>query len=248
MEFLIALFYQPILNLLIGIYSFLPNKDMGIAIILVTIVVKIVLFPLSWKQLQAQKSLQDLQPKLQVLKEQHKNDKQGMMQAQMKLFQEHKINPLSSCFPLLIQFPFLIALFYVFMNGLKSDSFTLLYPFISRPDTINDTFLGIFSLTHNHNFVLAFLSGITQFWQAKMIVTKRPPNVPGSKDEDFSAILNQQMVYMMPLITGVMTYQFPNGLGVYWIVQSLLTVGQQYLFLSHHNKKPQGVGIISESR
>ncbi len=236
MNILTVLFYQPILNLLVGIYGILPSHDLGFAIILVTVCVKIILLPLSWKQLQAQKQLQDIQPKLEELKKTHKDDKQGMMQAQMILFKEHNINPLSSCLPLIIQLPFLISLFYVFMNGLKSDFSNLLYPFIQNPGHLNDMFLGVVLLTQGHNVVLAVLAGITQFWQAKMLVTKRPPKVDGSKDEDFTVILNQQMTYMMPVITGIMTYQFPSGLGIYWVIQSLLTICQQYVFFSHHKK------------
>lgn len=230
-ELFTALFYQPLLNLLIWIYTILPNHDLGLAIIILTVLVKIVLAPLSWKQLESQKQLQDIQPKIEELKQQYKDDKQAMAQAQMKFFQEQKINPLASCLPLLIQLPFLIALFYVFINGLKDDGYAnLLYPFVANPGTLNHTLLGWFSLSQNQNIILAVVVAGAQFWQSKLMSTKRPPKVPGSKDEDMAAVMSKQMLFFMPIITGVMTYQFPSGLGVYWFFQTVLAIGQQYLF------------------
>ncbi|MBI4272583.1 membrane protein insertase YidC [Candidatus Uhrbacteria bacterium] len=233
------IFYQPLFNLLIVIYSFVPGNDLGVAIILLTVLVKLILAPLSWKQIVAQKALQDLQPKLEEIKKEHKDDKQALMQAQMKLFQEHKINPLSSCLPLLVQLPFLIALYYVFVNGLKTESFSMLYGFVPHPETLNTTFFGFLSLTETKNILLAIVTGAAQFWQAKMLMTKKPPKVPGSKDETFATMLNQQMLYVMPAFTALIVYQFPSGLGLYWLTQSVLSVAQQHLFLRFQNAKKQ---------
>ena len=230
-ELFTAIFYQPLLNLLVWVYNILPNHDLGLSIIILTILVKALLAPLSWKQLESQKQLQDIQPKINELKEQYKDDKQGLAQAQMKYFQEQKINPMASCLPLLVQFPFLIALFYVFVNGLKGDGYAeLLYPFVQNPGTLNHTMLGFLSLSENNNIILAVVVGAIQFWQSKLMTAKRPPKVAGSKDEDMAAMMSKQMLYFMPVITGVMTYQFPGGLGVYWFFQTVLAIGQQYLF------------------
>ncbi len=231
------IFYQPLFNLLIVIYSFVPGNDLGIAIILLTLLVKLVLAPLSWKQIVAQKAMQDLQPKLEEIKKEHKDDKQALMQAQMKLFQENKINPLSSCLPLLVQLPFLIALYYVFVNGLKQNNLSLLYSFVPHPATLNTTFAGFLSLTETKNIVLALITGAAQFFQAKMLMTKKPPQVPGSKDETFATMLNQQMLYVMPAFTALIVYQFPAGLGLYWLTQSVLSVAQQHLFLRFQKTK-----------
>jgi len=240
-----AIFYQPILNLLIVIYNVIPGHDMGIAIIVLTILVKLILSPLSWKQLESQKLLQDIQPRLNEMKEQYKDDKQGLAQAQMKYFQEQKINPLSSCLPLLVQLPFLFAMYYVFMSGLKNADFTnLLYPFIQNPGKLNETLLGFLSLTKHGNIVLAVATAGAQYWQSKMITAKRPPKVPGAKDEDMAAAMSQQMVLFMPLITGVMTYQFPAGLGLYWFFQTVIAIVQQYVFNMWAKKKMPLVEVI----
>lgn len=239
-ELFSAIFYQPILNLLIVIYNIIPGHDMGIAIIILTILVKLILAPLSWKQLVSQKMLQDIQPRLNELKEQYKNDKEGLAKAQMEYFQEQKINPLSSCLPLLVQLPFLFAMYYVFMSGLQNDGFAeLLYPFVQNPGKLNETFLGIMSMTAHGNILLALAAAGSQYWQTKMITAKRPPKVPGAKDEDMAAMMTQNMVVFMPVITGVMTYQFPAGLGLYWFFQTLVAIVQQYVFnRSVKNKAP----------
>lgn len=233
-----TLLYHPFFNLLIALYTMLPIHDLGIAIIILTILVKLLLWPVSWQQLKAQKGLQDLQPKIKALQQQYKDDKQALGLAQMKLFGEHKINPLSSCLPSLIQIPFLIALFYTFINGLKDHDMSILYPFIQAPSAFQETFLGTFSLVANHNIPLAILVGAAQFVQAKMLLPQKEVHVKGSKDEDMTAAMNKQMTYMMPVMTGYFSYMFPSGLGLYWMVQSLLSIVQQWYFL-RGEKTPQ---------
>lgn len=225
------LFYHPFFNALIFLYNSLPFHDLGLAIIILTIIVKALLWPISWQQLKAQKGLQDLQPKIKALQQQYKDDKQALGVAQMKLFSEHKINPLTSCLPSLVQIPFLIALFYTFINGLKEHDFSILYPFMVAPASFQEAFLGTFSLTADHNIPLAIVVAATQFAQAWMLLPKTPAHVKGSGDEDMTAAMNKQMTYMMPIMTGYFSYIFPSGLGLYWIVQSLLSIAQQWLFL-----------------
>lgn len=236
-----TLFYHPFFNILIVLYTMLPIHDLGIAIILLTLFVKIILWPISWQQLKAQKGLQDLQPKIKALQQEYKDDKQALGMAQMKLFSEHKINPLTSCLPSLVQIPFLIALFYTFINGLKNHDMSILYSFVHAPASFSETFLGTFSLTANHNIPLAIVVGATQFVQAWMLLPKKTVHVKGSQDEDMTATMNKQMTYMMPIMTGYFSYMFSSGLGVYWIVQSLLSILQQWYFFRGEKKQPQPV-------
>ena len=248
-ELFTAICYQPLLNLLIWIYNVLPNHDLGLTIIILTILVKLILYPLSWKQLVSQKQLQDIQPKIEELKERYKDDKQGLAQAQMKFFQEEKINPMASCLPLLVQLPFLIALFYVFSNGLKDNGYAnLLYPFVQNPGALNHTLLGWFSLSQGQNIILALATAGAQFWQSKLMTAKRPPKVPGAKDEDMAAMMSKQMLFFMPIITGVMTYQFPSGLGVYWFFQTVLAIGQQYLFNMRTQRSKPSVEVLASAK
>ncbi|MEK7619062.1 MAG: YidC/Oxa1 family membrane protein insertase [Patescibacteria group bacterium] len=241
-ELFTTLFYQPLFNLLVWLYNVLPNHDLGLAIILLTVIVKVLLLPLSWKQVQAQAALQELQPHIERLKDEHKDDKQALAQAQMKLFAEKKINPLSSCFPLLIQLPFLFALFYVLSEGLKNGGShaKILYPFIADPGKLNETLLGLFSLTQSHNILLAVLNAVGQFVQTKMMTPVKPAaneKKTEEKKEDIASAMNQQMLYVFPLMTGVMSYTFPSGLGLYFLVQTLVSVIQQKVFFVVMKKK-----------
>jgi YidC/Oxa1 family membrane protein insertase len=225
------IFYQPILNLLVFLYNFIPGHDIGLAIIAMTVIIKAVLLPLSKQSIKSQKSLANLQPKIDALKKQYANNKEELGRAMMQLYKQEKVNPFSSCLPLLIQLPFLWAVFIVFKQGLSNQALSSIYPFIHQPGIINPISLGLIDLS-KPNIILAVLAGAAQFWQAKMMVTKRPEvKSPGAKDEDMMAIMNKQMLYMMPVLTVVIGMTFPGGLALYWLVTTLLTALQQlYLF------------------
>jgi len=234
------IFYQPILNLLVFFYNIVPGHDIGVAILLLTVLIRLVLYPLNSQSIRSQKALQSLQPKIDELKKKYKDNKQEQGRAMMELYKAEKVNPFSSCLPLLIQLPFLIAVFQVFRDGLGNGSLDLVYSFISRPETISPISLGLVDLSVR-SIPLALLAGLAQFWQAKMMSTKRPPKkIPGSKDEDMMAIMNKQMIYFMPAITVFFGLTFPGGLTLYWFLTTLLTALQQlYMFRKKEEKKEE---------
>ncbi len=221
-----TLFFQPILNLLVFLYNVIPFNDFGVAIILMTVIIKLVFWPLGGKAIRSQKALQELQPKIDDIKKQYKDDKTGASQAIMALYKENKVNPFSSCLPLLIQLPFLWAVYRVFSAGIQNN-LELVYSFIQRPEVINTISFGFVDLAEK-NVYLAVLAGAAQFWQAKMMSTKRPPiKTEGSKDENMMAIMNKQMLYIMPVMTVFIGLSLPGGLTLYWFVITLLTALQQ---------------------
>lgn len=225
-----SIFYQPILNLLVFLYN--TFGDLGLAIIFLTLIVKLILFPLSKKSIKSQKSLQDLQPKIDELKLKHKDDKQAQSVALMALYKENKVNPFSSCLPLIIQLPFFFAIFKVFKDGFAQNHLELLYPFISNPEIINTITFGFFDLSEK-NVILAVLAGLAQFWQGKMMHVKKPEiKTEGSKDENMLSVMNKQMLYVMPVVTIFIGLSFPAGLTLYWFLTTLFTVAQQKLVFS----------------
>jgi YidC/Oxa1 family membrane protein insertase len=236
-------FYQPVFNLLVFLYNIVPGHDLGIAIILLTIVIKLLLLPLSKKSLKSQKALQELQPQIEAIKKKYANKKEEMGRAIMRLYKDNKANPFSSCLPLLIQLPFLFAVFRVFRNGFDNGVLDLVYPFITRPEAINSISFGFLDLSRR-SIPLAILAGIAQFWQAKMMMTKRPPvKTAGSRDEDMMAVMNKQMVYFMPVLTVFFASSFPAGLALYWLLTTVLTGLQQlYLFRKQENPVDSGQG------
>ena len=239
-----SVFYQPIFNLLVFFYNIVPYHDLGIAILLLTIVIKLALLPLSKQSIKSQKALQEIQPKIDEIKRKYKDNKEEMARATMTLYKENKVNPLSSCLPLLIQLPFLFAVFRVFRDfGTNGKALDYIYSFISKPESVSS--MGLFGLLDlsKPNAILAVLAGAAQFWQAKMMMTKRPEvKSPGAKDEDMMAIMNKQMIYMMPAMTVIIGLSLPGGLSLYWLVTTLLTgVQQLYVF---KKKKANEVEVV----
>lgn len=223
--------YKPIFNLFIGLYNIIPGHDLGLVIVVLTIVIRVLVFPLMTSSIKAQKAMQELQPKLDAIKKEFPTDKQKQAQATMNLYKNNKINPLASCLPLLIQLPLLLALFWVLRDGLASKDLSAnLYPFVKSPGTLNALSLGVINLA-TPNYILAVLAGIAQFFQTKMLSTKHSPKGAGTgaKDEDMAAAMNKQMLYMMPVLTVIIGFRLAAGLVLYWLFSTLLMILQQYL-------------------
>lgn len=228
-----VIFYQPILNLLIFLYNIIPGHDIGLAIIILTVIVKAILLIPSAQSIRSQRALQSIQPEIDSLKQKYGKDKEGLAKELLSVYKRNKVNPLSSCLPVVIQLPFLIAVYQAFRAGLTvSDGIEkFLYPFVAHPGVIQATFFGFIDLA-KPSIALAVLAAGAQFWQTKMLIVKRAPvKVEGSKDEDMAAIMNKQMMYMAPIMTLIIAARFPAGLALYWLVTNVLTIIQQkYIF------------------
>ncbi len=223
--------YRPLLNLLIFAYNIIPGHDIGIVIIVVTLVIRLLLAPSFHKSLSSQKKLNDLQPKLNELREKHKQNKEEQAKAMMALYKEHKINPLSSCLPILVQLPILIALYQTFRIALGQGDIAGLYSFVHRPESISPYFLHFVDLSKTaliggHWYIpaliLGIIAGAAQFWQSKMMLPKTANTDPTAK------IMAMQTTYILPLFSVFISLRLPAGLPLYWIVTTLFAVGQQY--------------------
>lgn len=225
--------YRPILNSLVILQNIIPGHDFGLAIIILTVLIRILLWPLASQSIRSQKALQEIQPELNTLKEKYKNNRAEQARAMMELYKVKKINPASGCLPILIQLPVLIALYWAFLNGLKSPIGHLLYPFVSFSNHINPMFLGLIDLSQK-SAGLAVLAGALQYWQTKMLMVKKgaaePPSGKKTKEptENFSSMMNKQMLYMMPVLTVFIAYSLPSALALYWAASTAFTIVQQY--------------------
>ncbi|MDP6571368.1 MAG: YidC/Oxa1 family membrane protein insertase, partial [Patescibacteria group bacterium] len=191
----VILFFQPILNLLIWLHNIIPGNDFGWAIIALTILIKLILWPLSAKSLHSQKALQDIQPKVDELRKKFKNQREAMGKELMNLYKQEKVSPFSSCLPLLIQLPFLLAIFQVLREGVVAGNVEQLYSFVAQPEAVNTIFLGFLNL-EARSITLAIAAGALQFWQTRMLMHKKQPKVPGSEDEGMASMMNKQMMYI----------------------------------------------------
>lgn len=238
-----TLLYVPIFNAFVALYNIIP--DVGVVIIIITVLLKLLLYPLTKSSIAAQKSISEIQPKLEELKKLHKDNQQMLAQETMRLYKENKVNPLGSCLPILIQLPIFIAIYWVFREGLTTNNFDVLYSFVKNPEHINTMSMGFLDLGKSGNVILALLAGAAQYWQAKMMQSKRPPKEAGAggKDEDMASIMNKQMLYFMPIMTIIIGFQFQAGLALYWFVSTLLTGLQQKLMFT---KKSPETAVVKQ--
>lgn len=219
-----TIFYDPIYNALVFLIDKMPGGNVGLAIIVLTLVIKFILLPLHRKSIVSQIRLKQIEPEINAIKEKY-TDKQEQAKKTFELYKEKKISPLSGCLPILIQLPIIIALYRVFLNGfdLTADS---LYSFVSLPETVNVFFLT-FDLQAKSIF-LALLAGITQFFQISMAV-KRNPAVKndGSMQATMSNTMNKQMKYVMPVFVAFISYQISAAIALYWAVNNIFTTIQE---------------------
>ena len=220
------LFFDPLYNLLIWLSAVLPGHSLGLAIIILTIIVKLILLPLYHKTTTSQKKIKALEPKLKELKAKHANNREEQAKQTMALYREHGINPLTSFWLLLIQIPIVLALFFVFRDSFNIRP-EILYSFITPPTLINATLFGL-DLTAK-NYLLAILVGTSQFIQMRLAIPPIPPsNSPDrSFKNDFARSMNLQMRYMMPAFITLVSFGFPAALTLYWLTSNLFAIGHE---------------------
>ncbi len=233
--------YWPIYNLLIFIYNVVPFHDFGVAIILVTIIIKFLLLPLSKKQIETQKKMQELQPKIKEIQEKYKNDKEKQSRALMEFYKVNKANPFSGCLPMIFQLVFLIAIYRVLFNISQNDLMVNsadLYGFIYNPGQINRFFLGLMDLSKEVNFgnfsagslthmAIVIAAAGAQYIQTKMLMAKQLAAPAKDGAMDFAQIMSKQMLYLAPAMTLFIGIKFPAGLALYWLVSTLFMIAQQ---------------------
>lgn len=225
--------YKPILNTLLFLISVMPGRNLGLAVILLTLIIKLALVFPNHKALKSQKKMQQVQPQLEALKLKYKDDPQRMAQETMGIYKKYKVSPVSSCLPMLIQFPILIALFYVVRDGLTAIDPSFLYTSVQNLDlsTVNPRFLGL-DLTQVNWYILPVIVGGLQFFQMRMTLGKNKAvkETKGKKKggaENPMLMVNKSMQYVMPVMVAVFTATLPAVVGVYWGTSTLFGIGQQ---------------------
>jgi YidC/Oxa1 family membrane protein insertase len=227
------IFKYPILNLLIYFYQTIAFHDLGLAIIFVTIFLRLILYPFFHTGAKQQMLMQRIQPHVKKIQEQHKDDREKQAQALMALYKEHGVNPFSSILLLIIQLPILIALYRIILYTIPQASFVGLYSFVAAPHSINAMFLGIFNL-QVRNFWFVLVAAAAQFFQARLAIW-RNPNTQGTPSQ--AEKLARQMAYIAPIITLVIFYSLPAAVDLYWITSSVFSVLQQAIVNKHLRNK-----------
>jgi len=207
--------YQPILNLLILLYVFLPGHDLVWAVIVLSLLMKVIFFPISLKAVKTQEAMSAIEPKMKEIRKKYKDDPAEQSKRIMALYKEHNISPWSSMAYPLLQLPILIAIFQIFRDVNVLGLSEHLYSFTPILDPTQITFLGNSDLTQP-SIILALLVAIAQYWQQK---TAGSPQKTGWQ---------KNMVYFFPIFIFFALTRLSAVLGVYWLINALATIGQQY--------------------
>lgn len=253
----------PIVNVLAAFYKFfewlhIPGP-LGFAIILLTIVIRVILYPLMNAQMKSAKKMADLKPHMDAIHAKHKDDKTKLQQAQMDLYKQHGINPAAGCLPLLVQMPVLIALYNVFYQVLGNGNIDkvaeeinqVVYAPWLRLTNFDLIFFGANlgikpSQWQTHGIWLLsipVITGLLQWWQTKLMMPSsvppggtsagKPVNIQGEKKEDMGAEMQKQMAMITPVMFGFFALQFPLGLSLYWNIFGLFGIMQQLRVNAH---------------
>ena len=226
---------RPLLNGLVAIYLLLPYRDLGLAIIVLTLVVRLILHPTISQTVRSQRAMVRVQPRLREIQERFKHDKEAQARETMALYRKEGVHPLSGCLPLLIQLPVLIGLYQLFWKGLALTDRSLLYPFLPPFDVFNPVAFGLFDLTRPH-VALALAAGLSQLLQGFFT-----PQPPAQQAGEFHTVMQWQARYIFPLIIAAISWSLPSALAFYWTVFNVLAILHQRLIEQRmaHERDPR---------
>jgi len=234
------------MNLLVVIYQFIPGQDFGLAIIFLTILIRVILSPVSAKGVKAQKKLNEVQPEIKKMQEKYKNDKEKQVKEMLEIYKKAGVSPFSAFTPLLIQLPILFALFRVLWGVQTTEAVEGLYSFVPAPGEISSLFLGTIDLAETGlsqgangegglligNLIIIVGAVAAQFIQMKMIsAQKKATKEKKGNTQEMAERMQKQMVYFFPFFTFFILLKLPIAIGLYWLVSTVFTIAQQHFIL-----------------
>jgi len=236
--------YEVFYNALIFLSHIGTAGSIGIAVIALTIIVRILLAPFSYKAIMHQVIQKKLEPKRKQIQEEYKDDKKLQAQKMMDLMKEHKTNPFSSCLLTLVQIPIILVLYTVFLTGLSIQP-DILYSFVSVPEALNLNFLGLD--LGERSILLGLLTGIAQFIQVRL-----SPVMQQSKEKDGEEVepgtqaamaqsMQKSMKFMLPIMIAIFATIVPAAVALYWLTTNIFTIGQE-LFIRRKLDRAEEIG------
>jgi len=217
-----ALFVQPLFNALVFLYEYVAFQDLGIAIILLTIIIRVILYPLFYKSFHNQAVIQKLSPIIKKIQHDHKDNREEQAKALLALYRGHKVNPFSGFLLILVQLPILIALYKVFLSGISPETLQNLYSFVTVPEQINHLFINLIDLS-KRSIVIVGLAAVFQYLHGKKML----PKVDSGASPAPAAKMAKQMVWIAPVLTIVILFNLPAAVGLYWMTTSVFSLIQQ---------------------
>ncbi|MEI8339301.1 MAG: YidC/Oxa1 family membrane protein insertase [bacterium] len=240
------IFYKPLYNLLILMIWALPWLDVGVLVVLFTILVKVILFPVSQKAARTQVMMKELQVEMDEIKKKYQGNKQEEAVQTMALYKRKGVNPFSSILLVLIQLPIIFALYYIFFKGgLPNLDHNYLYSYIPTPEHIKMTFLGFLDIT-KPNLILAILTAVSQYVQISITMppAKKKDDKPAGErsfGDELSRSMSFQMKYILPIFIFIGAMNLPAVVSIYWVTSNLFAIGQELYIRKNLNKEKENI-------
>ena len=229
-------FFDPLYNVLVILFKALPWADAGIIVILLTVLVRLIIFPLSRKAVLTQVKMAEIGPDLAKIKEKYKDKAEEQARLTLALYREKKVNPFSGILVIIIQIPIIFALYQIFLHFPEVNS-ALLYPFVAAPDHINTIFLGLLDITAK-NAAIAFLAAVSTFFQLRISMKGQVSPTGNSFGNNLARSMQTQMKYFFPVIVFFISYNISGAIALYWFTTNLFSIGQE-LFVRKRLKVAQ---------
>ncbi|MEK7068241.1 MAG: YidC/Oxa1 family membrane protein insertase [Patescibacteria group bacterium] len=222
---------KPIYNAFILLTGLMPGSDAGLAIIAVTILMRIVLYPVFTSAIRTQLGMAAMQPELESIKEKYANNREQLAREQMALFKRYKVNPLSGIASFAVQLVVMLALYFaLFREGFPAVDQDLLYSFVHAPAVISTTFFGLIDLLTPNHLILSVLVALSQFAAIKLTLRRTPSQKSLTAEKAQVQRMQQNLLlYFMPGLMGVFSFFFPGAVGLYFLASNLLSLGQEWL-------------------
>jgi YidC/Oxa1 family membrane protein insertase len=227
---------NPLLNILVLLYNTVAFHDLGIAIIILTVIIRLALYPLFQKSMKHQLLMQEIQPKIKAIQEEHKKDYEKQSQAMMALYKEHNINPFAGFGLLIVQLPILWAIYRLFLHIFQPGALDAVYHFFTRPTALPAVSMGFINLQHA-NWPIVIITAFLQYLQTRMSISSNPAAASSAQVASL-----KMMSFVAPIITLVIFSRLPASVTLYWLATSLISIGQQYMInrqRSHADPRPQ---------
>jgi YidC/Oxa1 family membrane protein insertase len=230
-----TIFVEPLYNIFIFLIGIMPGGDVGLAILALTLLVRLIFYPAFTAQIKTQMGMQAAQPELDEINKKYKDNAQERAKRTMEVFRKYNIRPFSSILAILIQIPILFALYIAFLReGLPNIDTNLLYSFVDVPEKVNTVFLGILDLLEPRVIVLAVIVGGLQYLAAYFTMARIPS--PTNTSPDKAAMHQMQrrmMLYFLPAVMVVASYTLPSAAGLYFAAGSVVSLLQEWVVRRH---------------
>lgn len=222
--------FRPLFNALVFLTGVVPFRDLGLAVIILTIIVRFAIFPFTHGSIKTQTKMREIEPELKKIRQETNGKQEEQGRRTMELYKKHGVSPFSGCLLLLIQLPILIALYQLFIKDINSN-LELLYSFIPPPDGIQYLFLGLIDMT-KVSVPLAAIAAISQYLQMKLAMPDKAmvqKAEGGSFQNDFQKMFSAQAAYIFPVVILVISLQFPSAVALYWTTSNVFATVHEWM-------------------